>query len=490
MTSIKSSESNESLPDFTAKHRYDSNDILDFPLPDIPVKKERGDVNTISSSSAKNKDYQHSSLPITYKANRRGNEHLKPVPLQRTLTENTISGDRKADNREQNSADENMHYHNPHEKPKYLFGDPEKHGRAKIGDDIFLNKSGWVQVSHRSFEKSPERNEKKRFEYTKGLSVAGLSTVPTSRGLKYEDNLMSYKQQQNRETGQRSVNNLHRAEQLMARHAGFSRNSKIDDLISRNEARRLNVNPKRSYSIDPQISAILNERPGFLPVKRLTDRDSPPPITPIISPPPAFQDSKAKTRSQANTKFQLTVNNHDNRSQQPQQQQQLQPQAHSNKGMVFSRSFEYDNRKTRDYKENFSKSFDYDLSTTSAADRMKSKMFTNLTGVSPNYLTKKETTGTRSKSNSRDASPVFQQKQLVEPFKTKTRVRNTLSVRPEKFMSLDEPQGRSRRAQFSKLHHESTSSSGSQGFRSVDNSAAISAANRRLNSCDSGARSG
>lgn len=463
---------------------YDSiSDILDFPLPEIPLRRDKR-----QSQRNTTKDYHHSSLPTSYKIHKRNNENITNFPLQRTETESTLLG---KSSESSTITNENMHYHNSHEKPKYLFG--ERTQQQLGAGEIFLNKSGWVQVNQRSFEKSPDRNEKKRFEYTKGLSVAGLSTIPitSARSMKFDD----IKQQ----SYSHSKHDL-RASALRSEltRQAFTKNSKIEELISRSEARRTNLSQKHSYSIDPQISAILNERPGFLPVTRLTDRDSPPPITPIISPPPAFQDSKAKIKSsQSIAKFHLTVNNHENRA------QQLTQPHHNAKGMVFSRSFEYDNRKTRDYKENFSKSFDYDLSSTGisgVSDKMKSKMFTNLTGVSPNYLTKKES-ATRSKNNSRDASPVYQQQQqqqlqkskdqsYVEQYKPKTRVRNTLSVRPEKFVSLDEQQGRSRRAQFSKLHHESSSSSGSQGFRSLDNTITVSAINRRLNSCDSGARSG
>jgi hypothetical protein len=68
-------------------------------------------------------------------------------------------------------------------------------------------------------------------------------------------------------------------------------------------------------------------------------------------------------------------------------------------GMVFSRSFEYDNRKTDEFNENFSQSFDFDfqlkekkeLKKNFLSRYAKSTTFTSLTGVSPNYLTKKET---------------------------------------------------------------------------------------------------
>lgn len=421
------------------------------------------------------------------------------------------------------SADENMHYHSSHEKPRYLFGERQHqhHSQHQFGggggngdagnDQIYLNKSGWVQVNQRSFEKSPDRsNEKRRLEYTRGLSQLGPS--PGARILRAYDDVQSYASK----APVRMPGNISHAN---TNRQPYSRNSKIEELISRSEARRTSILFKPNFSLDPQISAILNERPGFLPVKRLTDNESPPPITPIISPPPAFQDSKSKPKSSPSASYHLTVNNQDHRRQPPKipspqpppyspiSPPHQQPPHVPSKGMVFSRSFEYDNRKSRDFKENFSKSFDYDLSNTTLnpsvtvipiqPDKLRTKTFTNLTGVSPNYLTKKETNARGSRSSSRDPSPVYQTPTgsglepggFVEPFKTKTRVRNTLSVRPEKFMSLDEQQGRSRRAQFSRLHHESSSSSGSQGFRSLDQSVG-NTVNRRLNSCDSGARSG
>lgn len=226
--------------------------------------------------------------------------------------------------------------------------------------------------------------------------------------------------------------------------------------------------------------------------------------------------------------------------------------SNNNKGMVFSRSFEYDNRKMNtDYSEVFSKSFEYDLSTAaqppppplgpSKAAPASSKLqqsasllqiqrermpaFSNLTGNSPNYLTKKEwgpyrqtispmaapptTTPVSGSaglltSRSRDTSP-NQAKMVKSPMYSTQSPANSGSatgrkayvsgggggpsrgvsekmIKADRYQSFDE-QGRSRRAQFSRLRNESSNSSSS---RSVD----VATVNRRLNSCDSGARSG
>lgn len=581
-------ESNESLPTTSANTvtttstAFDSSDILDLPLPAIPLKRrDRKSASTIAAAASSSSQAsivkshttkplslaapkEYSSLPISYKSKHRraslnANTFVPPnshshhhvssylnngaqLRAQRAGIAGDIASIRSAVAAAHfgepwdlvASADENMHYHSSHEKPRYLFGERQQHhnqqqfgngggggggggvrGGGGVGSDqIYLNKSGWVQVNQRSLDKSPDKsNEKRRLEYTRGLSQLGSGHGGRlQRG--FDDG-----QPYSNKASVRLPNSITNAE---LNRQPYIRNSKIEELIHRSENRRSSIPFKPNYFLDPQISAILNERPGFLPVKRLTDNESPPPITPIISPPPAFQDSKSRPKSRSSTGYQLTVNNLDH-NRQPPKIPSPQPPSYSplspphqqlpqipNKGMVFSRSFEYDNRKSRDFKENFSKSFDYDLSSTSVnpptavmpiqPDKLRTKTFTNLTGVSPNYLTKKETNSRGSRSSSRDPSPVYQTPtgtggnvlepgSFVEPFKTNTRVRNTLSVRPEKFMSLDEQQGRSRRAQFSRLHHESSSSSGSQGFRSLDQSVS-NTVNRRLNSCDSGARSG
>lgn len=209
------------------------------------------------------------------------------------------------------------------------------------------------------------------------------------------------------------------------------------------------------------------------------------------------------------------------------------------KGMVFSRSFEYDNRKMNtDYSDVFSKSFDYDLSTPQSQaavpvpmaapssklhpsasllqiQRERMPAFSNLTGNSPNYLTKKEwgpyrqsvlaqpnSTGNSPSTapcplgssgvltnRSRDTSP--NQAKMSKPQMysasqspaARKAYGGTARVGSENLKSFEEQVGRSRRAQFSRLRNESSNSSSS---RSVD----VATVNRRLNSCDSGARSG
>lgn len=445
---------------------FDSNDLPDFPLPDLPNKKKSQTSQKIPVA-----DYHH-SLPTSYKTKQRSIDTLKQFPLQRTATENMLS--RKLPNRRE--SDQYLSFND--DMPKYLFGDrtiPNVSQKATRPDDkIFLNKSGWVQVNQRRSDKSPVRNSRR-------LSKTNVQDDSKSSNLS-------------------RFNSLDRTENLSYHHPSH-KFSKIEELISRDEARSINVTLKK-FELDPRISALLNDRPGFLPIKRSTDNESPPPITPIISPPPAFQDSKSsRTRtSDMISKVHLSVNNKSNadktntgtNKKNVNQGINSNSNNHNNsKGMVFSRSFEYDNREPRQYNEIFSKSFDYDFKTPFTEEKRstkdKTKTFTSLTGVSPNYLTKKE----RSLENSRDNSP--QHHQYLEPLpivrqiKQKSHVRTTLSIRPEKFRSLDEEKGRSRRAQFTKTNIESTTTGIGQGFRSFDASMAI---NKRLNSCDSGARSG
>lgn len=416
---------------------------------------------------------------------------------------------------------------------------------ADFDDEIFLNKSGWVQVKQRA---------------------ASHDVADNGR--------MSAK----------------------SRFDNNSSNSKLEDLMLRNEARK-NVAVQNFY------------QKGYLPIVRnaLGKVESPPPMTPIISPPPAFQDAAASaaaaglSRSMRNGKqivggggaarVHLTVNDHhhlphhrtgnptainngnnalnsnsnNNSSNNPNNGNG------SNKGMVFSRSFEYDNRKMNtDYSDVFSKSFEYDLSATATSaaataapsiappsaaasskklqqsasllqiQRERMPAFSNLTGNSPNYLTKKEvvppiyrqssllssqpnpkaipsapsitpggTTAGLLTSRSRDTSPKMypsqQQQQQQSTVATTASGRKAYSgfssgggggngavkmgkMQSDKYQkSFDEQVGRSRRAQFSRLRNESSnSSSSSMGFRSVD----VATVNRRLNSCDSGARSG
>lgn len=306
-----------------------------------------------------------------------------------------------------------MHYHNPNEMPKYLFGERNKqqHYQKPIkSDEIYLNKSGWVQVREPYNNHRPDTNNSFQ-KYNSNLVQSNSSNTTTS---------------------------------------------KLEALISRSEIRKVKC------TIDPQLSAMLSERPGFLPIKTYDDNESPPPITPIISPPPAFQDCKTIRQT---SKLAAANGGQDNTG--------------ANKGMVFSRSFEYDTRKPYEYDHTFSKSFDYDfLSPTKEEPKTeKENAFPSLTSVSSNYLPDK------SRANQREASVnVYQQylepKEYVESTR-KTRARSTYSLRSE---VIEQPV--SRRGHVPK--QDSSSSSGSQaGFRAHQNSIS-----KRLNSCDSGARSG
>jgi len=190
----------------------------------------------------------------------------------------------------------------------------------------------------------------------------------------------------------------------------------------------------------------------------------------------------------------------------------------SAKGMVFSRSFEYDTRRhtpTDNYVETFSRSFDGNLSdrllnlAVLAGQRERSPNFSTLTGNSPNYLTKRESGGGSSGSlRSRDSSPKYLHPQATTAYlnaavkeappvysvptgsqaKYSPRSRFERTTERSKTHAL----GRSRKSQFSRvgsagplIAHPNTANVGVSRFRSFDTSKS-----QRLNSCDSGARSG
>lgn len=387
-----------------------------------------GAVDAVTKKLEKEKDKtrkliveHHYTLPTSYKHKKRYTDHRKNATLERSSTKkNTVEqlvneATTAQQQTKTNIESSKMHYHNPNDMPKYLFGERSKQhhfsNKPMKSDEIFLNKSGWVQVNQRDHYGNRDNNGSSFHKYTNNLV------------------------QNNNNNG-----------------------SKLEALITRSEIRKVKA------TIDPQLSAMLSERPGFLPIKRFDDNESPPPITPIISPPPAFQDSKSTKLTSANGSDE-NIN--------------------VNKGMVFSRSFEYDNRKPYEYDQTFSKSFDYDfLSPTKeeAAKVEKENTFPNLTGVSPNYLSKPKPAPNQ---NVRDNPVAYQQylepKEYIESAR-KQRVRSAFLARAE---IVEQQASRSRRGQFNK--QDSTSSSGSQaGFRSAHQSTI----SKRLNSCDSGARSG
>lgn len=432
----------------------------------------------------------HNTLPISYyKQKKRTVTHRKNATLERTTTKKTneallLTADALTTSTNANEATIKMHYHNTNDMPRYLFGERTKQQlqqqqqsaqshfpKSMKSDEIYLNKSGWVQVHQREFDKSPPVRYAGRDQLSfQKYSSAGNSAAKST--------------------------------------ANFS---KLEALISRNENRK-NVEAKLitkvKCAIDPNVSALLSERPGFLPIKRFDDNDSPPPITPIISPPPAFQDNNGS--DSAHSTQQTAIKSLSSAAAVAANGQE---NAANNKGMVFSRSFEYDTRKPYEYNQTFSKSFDYDFLSPSKEEKKieHENNFINLTGVSPNYLSKNSTssgpaTTTPSSSAaaaaavSRDTTSVYQQ--YLEP-KTyaesarKSRVRTAFSLQPEQLVTPTEQQQieRSRRGQFAK-QESSSSSGGSQqqqlqqqqqqhGFRAMH-----SAVNKRLNSCDSGARSG
>lgn len=319
-----------------------------------------------------------------------------------------------------------MHYRNSslEKKPTYLFGEGAANQNAnKTKDGIFLNRSGWIQTNQRFDKGSESRKE--------------------------------------------NINKLKAA------------NSKIEELISRNEARKSNqqmANAKDDnvtiLKIDPKSEPrqILNDRPGFLPVKTNLSHHGPPP-TPILSPPPAFQDHKIRNRiieMKNGARIQLSVTDSDNKTM----------PAQIGKGMVFSRSFEYDNRKTAEFNENFSRSFDFDfqLNENSGMNKNflsrygKSTTFASLTGVSPSYLSKKPS----DTSPSTSMTSIFPK---VIPG-NKVKMGNPNYFNPS-YKSVDD--GLSRRSQF-------TRPGMANAYRSLESN--TTAVNNRLNSCDSGARSG
>ena len=301
------------------------------------------------------------------------------------------------------------------EKPTYLFGE-ESNNKSK--DGIFLNRSGWLQTNKRdkSYEAQKENDNK----------------------------LKTY-------------------------------NSKIEELISRNETRNHQILSSKDENItilriDPgkESHPSLNDRPGFLPVRSSLMKDRPPP-TPILSPPVAFQDHRMRNRiidMKKGARIQLSVTDTENKTS-------------TGKGMVSSRSFEYD-RKNTEPNDNFSRSFDFDFSLNEKIPANKNLLsrygnltnFSSLTGASPSYLTKKEKVFGNSPLNS--MSSIFPK---VIPGNQVT-MKNLNYYNPN-CNSTDD--GVMRRSQFTKLGMPSK-------YRSLE--AKLPPSNNRLNSCDSGARSG
>ncbi|KAG5677078.1 hypothetical protein PVAND_006862 [Polypedilum vanderplanki] len=317
-----------------------------------------------------------------------------------------------------------MHYRNSsfEKKPTYLFGENAANiKQQQHKDGIFLNRSGWLTTS-------------------------------------------SQRLQQEVESRKENISKLKKS------------NSKIEELISRSEARRANQHAMTKddnvtiLKIDPQ-SERLNDRPAYLPVKTNLARDGPPP-TPILSPPPAFQDHQIRNRifeMKNGTRIQLSVTDDSDNNK--------TPTPNVSKGMVFSRSFEYDNRKTSEFNENFSRSFDFDFQLgdkgynknfLSRFDNLGT--FANYTGKSPNYLTKKEKSDGNALALANTAASIFPK---VIPG-NKIKMGNS-----SYYNSLDDAIT-SRRQKYDKTGGIMSN------YRSLETGMSLS---KRLNSCDSGARS-
>lgn len=345
-----------------------------------------------------------------------------------------------------------MHYRNSsfEKKPTYLFGENVKQQSAQqqsSKDGIFLNRSGWLTTSSQRLEKESESRKE-------------------------------------------NINKLKKA------------NSKIEELISRNEARRMQNPAAKDASdnvtilkIDPQSEGrqiISNDRPAYLPVKTNLTRDGIPPPTPILSPPPAFQDHQIRNRIyeiKNGTRIQLSVTDDSDNKTTP-------TPTPVGKGMVFSRSFEYDNRKNVEYNENFSRSFDFDFQMSNAgggggvsggvsADKNNrpinknllphyGKSFGTLTGISPNYLTKKPTNEVANSTNVAPQTATIFPKVIPG---NKVKMNNPNYYNPN-HTSFDENK---RSQQYSLAGMQSK-------YRSLETGSSKN--NNRLNSCDSGARSG
>uniref|UniRef100_A0A182YLU9 Uncharacterized protein n=1 Tax=Anopheles stephensi TaxID=30069 RepID=A0A182YLU9_ANOST len=498
----------------------DECDISDFPLPELPVSSRQDPTSSDSFLTATDAEDGGGGLV--------DEGRLSSLETEQRATR-ADGGERT---QQESELDSTMHYRTAANggKPTYLFGENVK----KNG--IFLNKSGWVQVTGGQQPIQPGRSVAGSYplagsERTHGTGGSGIPTGPQSgvaaaaaagagAGSKVTRKYIEY--DENRYTGRPGTGA-----------------SKLEDLINRNESRgkggtRPSSQQQRQDNVTilkidpgagPTSTAALGNRPACLSIKRNLADGSPPPVTPILSPPPAFQDSQQQQHQQQQsnktrlgdikpgTRIFLSVVDNEN---------------HNPKGMVFSRSFEYDRRNRRPPEEDveqrggyggtstgpgsssstdaFSKSFEYDFNPTgsmgslqqqqqqqqhqqlplksSLIRRNRSPTFATLTGNSPNYLTKKE-------KPAKLSSPIFPK---AIPGNSLTVNRATLgyasseSLRKfDKNKSLDAGSSiggaghRSRRSQFST---KANSAPGlPYGFRSD------SVGNQRLNSCDSGARS-
>lgn len=562
----------ESQNDELSSSTLDKIDVSTLPLPALPPKKRRTKLRASPSKHSHSRRYgspqqthhhqhqhqqqQHSELRDPHSTgekalNTEDYQHLSAFQKYVAKRRESLEASSRSFNEKLEAR--RMHYHMGGgggggssastssgaglHMPTYLFGEHYYGGSSRKTvapankEEIYLNKSGWVQVNTK--RTNDENRGYRRSNY--GHQNGDLRN--TIRVIQIDNTRRS---------------DMTRQALLQHQHAIVEPpkfvSSKVEELIQRNEARLGAVNCRDSalrpgYRIvDPQLASILNERPGFLPVKNLNDHESPPPITPILSPPPAFQDSSVKPKS-----FDRRRTIASRPTPQPQPivstctlQASNGP---NNKGMVFSRSFEYDNRRptpTDTYVETFSRSFDGNLTERPTKPqplpRDRSPNFSTLTGNSPNYLSKKDSGGGSSGSlRSRDSSPKYQSpaasissSQSPQTQKTTAYLNTSVKEAPPSYSvaghstspvankysprsqhhdrsSFERSKshnvvGRSRKSQFSRTGSANVGGGVGSGivvggggvnnlnvsrFRSFD-----TPMSQRLNSCDSGARSG
>uniref|UniRef100_A0A1A9WSK4 Uncharacterized protein n=1 Tax=Glossina brevipalpis TaxID=37001 RepID=A0A1A9WSK4_9MUSC len=555
----------ESQNDELSSSTLDKIDITTLPLPALPPKKRR--IKLRVSPSKHNHNHRYDSVADNVCATVDGlngsnsrqnqvnstyNRDLSAFKQYAAKRRESLEASTRSFNEKLKAR--RMHYHmgaggngaansttsgaSGLSMPTYLFGEQyygsgfsssavasRKCAGPSSKEEIYLNKSGWVQVNTKRANDENRGYRRGSYAHQNGDLVNTIRVIQIDNTRK-SDAIAKQTRLQHQHS--------------MAEMPKFMV-SKVEELIQRNEARLSNCSIRDptlrpGYRIvDPQLASILNDRPGFLPVKN-HDNDSPPPITPILSPPPAFQDTKSKhtdrrraisSRPPANvTSHYLTTSNN----------LQTQPinDGVTEKGIVFSRSFEYDTRRptpTDAYVNTFSRSFDGNLTERPPPllpRRDRSPNFSTLTGNSPNYLTKRDSGGGSSGSlRSRDSSPKYQSpgtsvsSSMQSPQTQKTTAYLNTSVKEiplsysvaghvadnstykysprssqhertfERSKTHNIPLGRSRKSQFSRA------SRGGPGANQVGNNATMSrfrsfdtTVSQRLNSCDSGARSG
>lgn len=450
--------------------------------------------NRNKSPYSQNPVKHHHSLPTSSRAKSRQNAKLRNRAIHRTSTENITDMKLTASNELVDFKRTSS------EMSRYLFGDYKQHLLAGVGtnkatntidNEIYLNKSGWVQVN--KINSSPRRNSSKRLEVIDNAGKQLASPSRVARVANHQDRGHYSGGKSNYESSAfaaRAANLKHFGDDEKNQLKASA--SKLEELINRNEARRYNVphhklNDKLTLVTDPHVSALLTERPGFLPVKQYRSNNSPPLMTPIISPPPAFQDFKVNASTTAMTNAAIDSVG-----------------GRNHKGMVFSKSFEYNTRQSQKENTNniatgtYSKSFDFDFASAAPNpvqrrfSKDRDKMFATLTGVSPNYLTKinqPNEGGIISRSTKlNERKPMYIRGNSSVDYGGGGGVvsgkKATLNE-SRLVQGVDKQYGQSKRAEFFKAHEKPTGGQPVKTFRSLDASM-----NSRLNSCDSGARSG